>query len=75
MKPPFNYFGGKQRVADRIAALLQCPGCGRWMEDCDGFGVLYDPQCGYCEHADRNGGVCTFCGDVRANPPTDKGPR
>lgn len=51
---------GYSNLAD---SLMQCPRCRRWMEDLDGFGVLFDPQCGYCQHADRYGGVCTACGD------------
>ena len=44
-----------------------CPGCGEWVEDPDGFGVLYHPECGYCVHAsqagDGQGGwVCQDCG-------------
>ena len=53
----------------------QCPGCGMWVDDFDGFGVLahtkpvYPDGCGYCSHPTRDGGpngtwVCGICGDV-----------
>lgn len=41
----------------------QCPKCGEWIEDFDGFGVLRHEKCGYCAHPSRDGGVCTICGD------------
>jgi len=43
----------------------QCPKCGAWIPDFDGFGVLahLGPYgCGYCKHASITGGVCSFCG-------------
>lgn len=56
---------GRLTMPDLDVLLMHCPGCGRAIEDHDGFGVLYDPECGYCQHADRYGaGVCTFCGDA-----------
>ncbi len=52
----------------------QCPGCGAWVDDFDGFGVLghtkpaYKDGCGYCSHPTRDlephGWVCGICGDV-----------
>lgn len=48
----------------------QCPKCGKWVDDLDGFGVLahtkpaYADGCGYCSHPSRDGGVCGICGDV-----------
>ena len=46
-----------------------CPGCGKAVEDLDGFGVLahVDPHptaCGYCSHPSRTDGVCGVCGGV-----------
>lgn len=47
----------------------QCPECGAWVADHDGFGVLahtkpaYKDGCGYCSHPTRDGGVCGICGD------------
>jgi len=35
---------------------VQCPNCGRWVEDLDGFGVLVHDECGYCSHPDVYGG-------------------
>ena len=46
----------------------QCPQCGRWEPDLDGFGILahvkpaYPAGCGYCEHPSIDGGVCGICG-------------
>ena len=42
-----------------------CPRCGAWVEDHDGFGVLFHPACGYCKHASITDGVCAFCGEQR----------
>lgn len=48
---------------------MQCPQCGAWLPDYDGFGVLahtkpaYADGCGYCSHPARDGGVCGICGD------------
>ena len=53
---------------------MQCPRCGMWMDDFDGFGVLAHvapmPQpCGYCVHPTRDRDaatgelVCAICGD------------
>jgi len=39
-----------------------CPKCGEWVPDYDGFGVLFHPTCGYCQHASVVDGVCSFCG-------------
>ena len=39
----------------------RCPGCGVWLADFDGFGVLahvkpaYADGCGYCSHPSRDG--------------------
>lgn len=51
----------------------QCPACGKWVDDHDGFGVLahikpaYPDGCGYCSHPsidyDDEGviGTCGIC--------------
>ncbi len=50
----------------------QCPKCGAWEVDHDGFGVLahvgagYRKPCGYCSHPSRDDGVCGICGDVES---------
>ena len=49
----------------------QCPHCGAWVDDYDGFGVLahcgpyYPDACGYCSHPTSDGGVCGICGDEK----------
>ena len=46
----------------------QCPRCGRWEIDHDGFGILahtkpaYEHGCGYCSCPSRMDGVCGICG-------------
>lgn len=58
-------------IEKRIAEIdrTQCPECGAWVEDHDGFGVLahtkpvYPDGCGYCCHPSRDGGICGICGD------------
>lgn len=40
----------------------QCPNCGEWVEDLDGFGVLRHEKCGFCKHSSIDGGRCTMCG-------------
>ena len=40
----------------------QCPKCGKWQEDMDGFGVLFC-ECGYCAHTARSGGKRELCGE------------
>lgn len=42
----------------------QCPGCGHWHNDLDGFGVLHCDICGYCKHPNSTDGVCGFCGET-----------
>lgn len=39
-----------------------CPKCGEWVDDWDGFGVLFHEACGYCAHSSVTGGVCELCG-------------
>ena len=39
----------------------QCPVCGHWQEDADGFGVLHCEACGYCAHPAIENGRCTIC--------------
>lgn len=46
------------------AVQSQCPRCGEWVEDLDGFGVLAHEACGYCSHPSCDGDVCTLCGDA-----------
>lgn len=45
----------------------QCPKCGEWIEDMDGFGVLAHKACGYCSHPSQDGDgegdfICGICG-------------
>ena len=44
---------------DRI--WLECPKCGAEQEDCDGFGVLFCPECGYCTHSSITNNKCDLC--------------
>lgn len=52
----------------------QCPKCGAWLDDHDGFGVLAHGKCGYCSHPSSLDGVCGICGKLREtdrfNPAT-----
>lgn len=41
---------------------MNCPKCGKDYDDGDGFGVLYCPECGYCQHASYTDGKCDYCG-------------
>lgn len=41
----------------------QCPSCGAWVDDLDGFGVLFHEECSYCSHPDVYGGICQICGE------------
>ncbi len=49
----------------------QCPKCGAWVPDYDGFGVLFHlrPEhkdgCGYCAHPSTTDGKCGICGEDR----------
>ena len=49
----------------------QCPKCGVWETDYDGFGVMahikpvYPRGCGYCSHPSTLDGYCGICGEVR----------
>lgn len=51
------------QTIDEETPESQCPKCGEWVEDLDGFGVLHHPACGYCSHPSRTDGVCDLCGD------------
>lgn len=52
----------------------QCPRCGLWEPDYDGFGILahvqpaYDHGCGYCSHPAIDNGECGICGFLDAEP-------
>lgn len=56
--------------ADDWTPQSQCPKCGTYQDDLDGFGVLYCETCKFCQHPsrdfdpDKNGMVCGICGDV-----------
>lgn len=50
----------------RETPQAQCPSCGAWVDDLDGFGVLVHDGCGYCSHPDIYGDTCTACGEVAA---------
>jgi hypothetical protein len=39
----------------------QCPKCGEWLDDLDGFGVLRHEKCGYCSHPSVDDGECNLC--------------
>lgn len=59
---------GANMSDDREMPAMQCPQCGRWEPDYDGFGMLahlypaYQHGCGYCSHPNRTDGVCGMCG-------------
>ncbi len=40
---------------------MSCPKCNAVYDDYDGFGVLYCPSCGYCQHTSVTGEICGFC--------------
>lgn len=41
---------------------MNCPNCGAEYDDFDGFGVLFCPECRYCQHASVTDGKCDYCG-------------
>lgn len=47
----------------------QCPRCGKWIDDNDGFGVLAHGACGYCSHPSTLDGTCGICGELRDGDP------
>ena len=59
-------------MSKRETPETQCPRCGDWVEDCDGFGVLCHVRCGYCSHASVDGGVCGLCGEKDADSEGEK---
>ena len=60
----------KRALPEEGQPKMQCPQCGKWEDDFDGFGMLahtkpaYPDGCGYCTHPSRDNGVCGICGDV-----------
>ena len=52
-------------AADEVPQT-QCPKCGAWVDDYDGFGVLAHSECGYCCHPSASGSplTCGICGAV-----------
>ena len=42
----------------------QCPACGTWQDDLNGFGVLRCETCGHCAHPSLTDGVCDVCGQT-----------
>jgi len=57
------------QVIRDITPRTQCPRCGSWLPDYDGFGVVRHEVCGYCLHPssdrDETGRWrCTICGVV-----------
>jgi len=57
---------GECPVCAGDATIAECPRCGSEHLDFDGFGVVYDPACGYCRHLSRENGVCSYCGEMPA---------
>lgn len=51
---------------------MQCPQCGGWIPDYDGFGVLYHALCGYCTHPSIIDNVCDCCGQILGEPSTQQ---
>jgi hypothetical protein len=47
---------------DEQTPKTQCPRCGEWIEDHDGFGVLAHKECGYCCHPSGDLDTCGICG-------------
>jgi len=53
---------------ERGQPQMQCPSCGAWEDDFDGFGMLahtkpaYEDGCGYCSHPGSTDGICDICG-------------
>jgi hypothetical protein len=47
-----------------MAEYTQCPMCGEWAVDLDGFGVLTHDACGFCAHPSITGHTCDSCGEV-----------
>ena len=57
---------------------VQCPACGQWQPDYDGFGFLACDYCGYCKHpcatGDADGDmVCDICGYIVERKQDTKG--
>ncbi len=75
---PNRLFGEKLEAARKLESgteetpKAQCPRCGVWVNDFDGFGVLahtkpaYSDGCGYCSHPSRDDGVCGICGELES---------
>ncbi|NIR28730.1 MAG: hypothetical protein GWN84_05320 [Gammaproteobacteria bacterium] len=61
-------------LLDEDMPRAQCPRCGRWEWDYDGFGILahctpgYEHGCGYCSHPAIDDGVCGICGLWEESP-------
>ncbi len=51
-----------QAAAEDDTPRTQCPKCGAWLEDFDGFGVVAHKECGYCCHPSGQGDTCDVCG-------------
>lgn len=53
----------------------QCPKCGQWQDDFDGFGVLNCEFCDYCSHPIQSGDPpqCEICGEITVTGYDDRG--
>jgi hypothetical protein len=45
-----------------VAPETECPKCGYWQPDYDGFGVMLCVKCAWCSHASIVGDECQLCG-------------
>lgn len=57
---------GRERIPfqpDTDTPQTQCPKCGHWVDDHDGFGVLAHGTCGFCSHPSTLDGICGICGE------------
>ena len=64
---PFDRDEAAKLGAADTVPQTQCPRCGLWQDDYDGFGVMKCLSCDYCKHPARMDGVCEICGHSQSD--------